>query len=86
VLIALMFVLWGGWTLTQRTDHRFNRLAATLLTLGTVLALAAFLLPGLPLLAGGTEAFRDFTPTEFSWPLFSLGYALMLAGLLRVLK
>lgn len=83
-LIALMFVLWGAWTLSQKTERRFTTMPTALFTAGAVLALAAFLLPGLPLLAGGTQAFRDFTPTEFAWPLFSIGYVLMLAGLLRV--
>ena len=50
----------------------------------TALVLATFLLPGVPLLAGGIDAFRNFTPTEFSWLLFGVGYLLMLVGLWRV--
>lgn len=80
-LIALMFVAWGGWTLQQKAERRFTRVSTALFMLGTVLTLATFLLPGAPLLADGTEAFRNFTPTEFSWALFVVGYLLMLAGL-----
>ena len=86
VLIALLFVLWGGWTLTRETQGRFTWISTALFTLGTILALSTFLLPGLPLLAGGTEAFRQFTPPEYSWAMFVIGYILMAVGLLRVWK
>ena len=83
-LIALMFVVWGGWTLYQKTHPRFTWDSTTLFTLGAALALATFLLPGVPLLAGGTDAFRNFTPPAFSWSLFGIGYLLMLVALWRV--
>ncbi len=82
-LIALMFVIWGGWTLYQQTHLRFAWDSIALFTLGTALALATFLLPGIPLLAGGTDAFRNFTPAAFSWILFGVGYLLMLVALWR---
>jgi len=84
VLIALAFVVWGGWTLYRKTHARFTRVSTTLFVLGTALALATFLLPGVPLLAGGTDAFRNFTPAAFSWTLFGVGYMLMLGALWRV--
>ncbi len=84
-LVALMFVVWGGWTLYQKTHRRFTWDSTTLFTLGATSALATFLLPGIPLLAGGTDAFRNFTPTAFSWILFGVGYVLMLVALCRVL-
>jgi hypothetical protein len=85
VLIALMFVVWGGWVLYQKFDLHFTWVSTTLFTLGMALALATFLLPGAALLPGGTDAFRNFRPAEFSWALFSVGYLLMLVGLWRVL-
>ncbi len=82
--IALMFVVWGGWVLYQKSHLQFTWVSTTLFTLGMALALATFLLPGAVLLPGGTEAFRNFRPAEFSWALFSAGYLLMLVGLWRV--
>ncbi len=83
-LIALMFVAWGGWTLYQKTHPCFAWDSTTLFMLGAALALATFLLPGVPLLAGGTDAFRNFTPVAFPWILFGVGYLLMLVALWRV--
>ena len=82
-LIALMFVVWGGWTLYQKTQPRFAWDSTILFVLGAALALATFLLPGVPLLAGGTGAFRNFTPAAYSWIQFGVGYLLMLAALCR---
>ena len=83
-LIALMFVVWGAWILHQKTNLRFTWIPTTLITIGIALSLATFLLPGAHLLPGGTGAFRNFEPTEFSWFLFGIGYLLMLAGLWRI--
>ncbi|MDH3675359.1 MAG: hypothetical protein OES12_07670 [Anaerolineae bacterium] len=84
VLIALMFVVWGGWTLSQKDHQQFTRNSIILFTFGAALALATFLLPGVRLLAGGAEAFRNFTPAAFSWILFGVGYLLMFIALWRV--
>ncbi len=84
VLIALLFVIWGGWTLlmTQRgRDVRFTPTTCALFIMGTALALAAFLLPAVPLLPGGEEAFRGYRPDGFSWGLYTAGYILMAASL-----
>jgi hypothetical protein len=83
-LIALMFVVWGGRILTRQSAKRFTWVSTTLFVTGTLMALATFLLPGVPLLPGGTEAFRDYEPSDFSWGLFSVGYILMLIGLVQV--
>jgi hypothetical protein len=86
-LIAALFVGWGGWTLAaaERT-FRLRAADVTLFVVGALLALAAFLLPAAPLLAGGTEAFRGWTPGSFSWWLYVPGLALMAASLLRVCR
>jgi hypothetical protein len=83
-LIALMFVVWGAWMLYQKPHARFTSVSTTLFTLGMGLTLATFLLPGAALLPGGTDAFRNFRPADFSWFLFAVGYLLMLVGLWHV--
>jgi hypothetical protein len=84
VLIALLFVLWGGWILLTGKDVCFSRGAAVLFIIGVLSALASFLLPGLPLVIEGEEAFRHFQPTEFPWLLYLIGCLLMISGLWRV--
>ena len=81
-LIAVLFVLWGGWTLTaSRVRPTVPARSIVLFLSGTLLALAAFLLPAWPLLAGGTAAFRGWTPGAFAWWLYVPGLAFMTAGL-----
>ena len=81
-LIAALFVLWGGWLLAAtEAALRLRATHAGLFALGTLLALAAFLLPAWPLLAGGTAAFRGWIPGAFAWWLYVPGLAFMTAGL-----
>ncbi|MEJ2398828.1 MAG: hypothetical protein P8Z67_11455 [Gammaproteobacteria bacterium] len=82
-LIALLFVLWGGWALMTSRQVRFTRGALLLFLLGTGLALAAFLLPGAMLLPRGEAAFRGYQPQQFCWLLYGPGLMLMAAGLWR---
>jgi len=84
VLIALLFSLWGGWVLLSPAVYRFTRATMTLFLLGTLLALASFLLPAASLLPGGEEAFRGYEPAGFSWGLFLAGYLFMLISLFSV--
>ncbi len=84
VLIALLFTLWGGWVLLSSAVYHFTRTTMTLFLLGTVLALASFLLPAASLLPGGEEAFRGYEPAGFSWGLFLAGYIIMLSSLFSV--
>jgi hypothetical protein len=79
-LVAVLFVGWGAWLLATETAARLTRLAASALATGAALVLVAFLLPGLPLLAGA-EAAGGFEPRDFRWSLFVPGYVLMAAGL-----
>ena len=82
VLIALMFVVWGGWALTRESAPVWSRTTLTTFTVGAVIGVAAFLIPVAPLLSGGEDALRGFTPDEFPWLVYWLGVALMAAGLL----
>ncbi|MCK5361057.1 MAG: hypothetical protein KAJ95_10550, partial [Gammaproteobacteria bacterium] len=83
-LIALLFVVWGGWILTSPREARFTRGTSVLFIVGTLLALVAFLLPALPLLLEGEEAFRGYQPDDFCWSLFIPGYMLMVISLWRI--
>lgn len=86
VFIALLFVLWGGWVLLMEKDVRFTRGTTLLFILGVLLALVAFLLPAVPLLVEGEEAFRHFKPDEFPWWFYITGYLLMVFSLWHVVR
>ena len=85
-LIALLFVVWGGWILTSPNQVRFTRRTTLLFVAGALLALIAFLLPAVPLLLEGEEAFRGYQPDDFRWSLFIPGYMLMIISLWRVAR
>ena len=80
-LIALLFVLWGGWVFTSSNEGRFSRNTTLLFVVGVLLALMAFLLPGVPLVLQGQAAFRGYQPDDFRWSLFIPGYILMSVSL-----
>jgi len=86
VFIALLFVLWGGWVLLMEKDVRFTRGTTFLFILGVLLVLVAFLMPALPLLVEGEEAFRHFQPDEFLWRFYIIGYLLMVFSLWHVVR
>ena len=83
-LIALLFVVWGGWILYSLNEVRFTRRTIVLFIVGALLALIAFLLPAMPLLLEGEEAFRGYQPGDFRWSLFLPGYMLMVISLWRI--
>ncbi|VAX12379.1 hypothetical protein MNBD_GAMMA24-1245 [hydrothermal vent metagenome] len=84
VLIALLFVVWGGWILTLPNQARFSRGTAVLFVVGALLALVSFLLPAAPLLLEGEQAFRGYQPGDFLWSIFIPGYMLMVTSLWRI--
>jgi len=81
VLIALLFVVWGGWVICSATPIIVRRINILLFIAGAILVLAAFLLPAVPLLTQGIEAFRQLHPHNFMWWLYVPGYLLMLSGM-----
>lgn len=85
-LIALLFVVWGGWMLLKNVTSKFTQLTASVFVIGCLLALAAFLLPVIPLLPEGEAAFRGYQPVHFPWLLYSSGYLLMVVSLWCVAK
>lgn len=85
-LIALLFALWGGWVLARPRDLRLRRTDALLFAAGALLALAAFLAPAWPLLAGDATALRGWIPGTFAWPLYLVGLAVMATALVRMMR
>ena len=83
-LIALLFVMWGGWILSSSRPVHFSRHNSVLFILGVLLALVAFLLPAVPLLWEGEAALRGYQPARFCWLLYIPGYFLMAISLWRV--
>lgn len=84
--IAMLFSIWGGWVLLATPRMGFTRTALALFSAGALLALAAFLLPALPLLPEGEEAMRNFVPNGFAWVLYLPGLLMMTAGLWHVAR
>jgi hypothetical protein len=80
-LIALLLVIGGGWILLRAGNARFTRATALTFVVGMLLALAAFLLPAVPLLPGGEEAFRNYQPQTFCWRCYIPGYLMMAVSL-----
>jgi hypothetical protein len=80
--IAVLFTAWGGWVLSSDHTPLFNRRAVLPFVAGALAALAAFLLPGWPLLALGAEGFRGYVPGSFAWWLYIPGWIAMAAGLI----
>jgi len=85
-LIALLFVAWGGWIICFTGEVHFERISVVVFVLGVLLALLAFLLPAIPLLEGGAEAFRGYQPGDFNWSLYFAGYVLMVIGLGQIIR
>ena len=81
VFIAVLFVVWGAWGMANSKPVRFHFATALAFVLGALLALASFLLPAIPLLQHGEEAFRAYVPEGFFWPLYLAGYLLMAGSL-----
>lgn len=81
--IALLFTAAGARFLTTPEPVPVARSSLAMFVAGSLLGLASFLLPALPLLAGGEAAFRAFVPGDFGWGLFGAGFLLMSAGLFR---
>jgi hypothetical protein len=80
-LIAAMFVVRGFSWLRSGDDVERSLFSWFSFAVGALLVLATFLLPAVPQLAVGEDAFRSFEPGAYRWGVYGLGYVLMLAGL-----
>lgn len=78
VAIAILFVVWGSWTMRSRHQSRFTTTSLTLFAAGCGLGLVAFIQPAA---AHGTETLSSYIPGTFWWWLFVPSYLLMVAGL-----
>jgi hypothetical protein len=77
VSIALLMILWGTLA-TQSGDGRTDaRWAWALACVGTVLALAVFMVDTSRALLNGRDAVLQVLPTTFNWPLFWVALLLM---------
>jgi hypothetical protein len=85
-LIALLFALWGGWVLATPRELRLRPVDAQLFVAGALSALASFLAPAWPQLAGGATALRGWMPGSFLWPLYGIGLVVIASALLRVVR
>lgn len=85
-LIALLFTLWGSWVLNTPDELRLRRADALLFVAGALSALASFMAPAWPQLAGGILAMRGWMPGTFLWPLYAIGLLVMATALIRVVR
>ena len=75
--IAMLFVVWGAWTLLSERDIVFSITSLTVFATGACLGLTTFMQPAI---ANGTETLSSYLPVGFWWRLFFMGYLLMAAG------
>ncbi len=85
VMIALLFAVWGSWILGREGSPTWRRRGIIGFIVGSLLALAAFLQPAIPLMiSGDLEQVRQFIPRGFWWWLYIPGVLLMAWGLWQV--
>lgn len=75
--IAMLFVMWGSWTLFSHRETTFTATSLTIFLSGAGLGLAAFMQPAI---ANSTETLSSYLPGAFWWRLFIPGYLLMAAA------
>jgi hypothetical protein len=87
VSIALVMIVWGTLaTQTTRDATTDTGWAWPLAGIGTVLALAAFMIDAWRALPGGRDAVLRVLPTAFNWPLFVMALLLMASPVLHRLS
>ncbi len=80
-LIAVLFVIWGGWVLLTIREPHFTWRSLAIFLFGSFCGLTSFLLPAALLLPAGEEAFIGYMPGTFNWTLYSIGWLAMAVGL-----
>lgn len=87
VLISLLFIAWGFWTLCSTDEISFTSRSLSLFSIGVVLGLSAFFQPAAAvLMKGGVEELNEYTPGSFWWWLFIPSLMLMACGLGMTLR
>ncbi|MHB8346578.1 MAG: hypothetical protein ACYDHM_05195 [Acidiferrobacterales bacterium] len=85
VLVAALFVLWGGAILSLRSTCRAPFSDGMIFVAGMLLVLTSFLQPAFGLLSRGTLALATYRPGNFWWGAYAAGLALMAVALGRIL-
>jgi hypothetical protein len=81
VMISLLFITWGFWTLRSTNKVSFAPGSLAVFVTGAGLGVMTFLQPALAvLIEGGLEGLSRYTPSNFWWSLFVVGYLLMMCG------
>lgn len=76
-VIAMLFIMWGSWTLLSQRETMFTFTSSTMFVAGAGLGLATFMQPAI---ANGTETLSSYLPGAFWWWLFLPSYLLMAAA------
>jgi hypothetical protein len=80
-MIALLFVVWGFWTLRAPNNISFTRRSLTVFVSGALLGLVTFLQPATAVvMERGVAELSQYTPGGYWWWLFVPGYLLMASG------
>ena len=83
-LIAALFILWGGWVLRSQNEMTLTLRGLAIFVVGAVLGLIAFMQPAAVVMmregADSLAALSQYTPGQFWWSLFVLGFVMMAAG------
>ncbi len=86
-MIALLFVVWGFWTLRAPNNISFTCRSLTVFVSGGLLGLVTFLQPATAVvMKGGVAGLSQYTPGGYWWWLFVPGYLLMAYGLGMTLR
>ncbi|HDL18007.1 MAG TPA: hypothetical protein ENH29_03035 [Bacteroidetes bacterium] len=78
VLIALIFVIWGAVVLFSQQEYTFDKKTTIRFIVGAILALFAFLQPAAEIMIqSGVEGIFTYSPGNFLWGVFAIGYIIM---------
>ncbi len=81
VVVAALFVLWGGAILTLRGVCHVTLSEGVIFVAGTTLVLVSFLQPAFGLLSRGQLALAAYRPGNFWWGTYVAGLTLMAVAL-----
>ncbi|MEM7477046.1 MAG: hypothetical protein AAF483_18840 [Planctomycetota bacterium] len=73
-LIALLFMVWGGWAMSTPREVCFTKRSTLVFVLGALFGLVAFMQPPLTV---EPDALIDYVPGTFWWPLYGVSVSMM---------
>lgn len=84
VSISILFISWSSTILLSEKKYVLSKLNLWLFIIGSVLGLISFLQPALPYIINNRiQEFQNYMPGNFWWGLFTPGFLLMTAGLVK---